>query len=274
MKKNVIKTMLLMCLLILGLCCTTVVSADQTKPVTVNWHVDYTSGAGGRNILDDSSFNAEEIDEKLGAMQPGDRIIFTITLNNRKSIATRWYMENEVMRSMERLATDTGAYSYKLSYNGSIINNSEDLGGATDSGDSANGMTPATTGLEDFFELGSIPGGGRGLVTLEIELEGESQGNSYQNAEARLRFHFAVDETGTTPIPTAAPGRNVTLAPTLSALRGNTSTIVKTGDESRSLLYFTMAGIAGVVLLVLAIIATKRQKEKQPAETGHREGGR
>ena len=119
-------------------------------------------------------------------------------------------------------------------------------------------MTPATAGLEDFFELGSIAAGGSGTVKLEIELEGESQGNSYQNAQARLRFHFAVDETGTTPAPTVAPGGGNSTVWT-----GNVGTIVKTGDEFNKLKYLTAMAAAGVVLLILAIAATKKRKAEE-----------
>ena len=245
------------------------VMAEQTAPIEVNWHVDYRAGRTA-GVLDDSSFNAEEIDAKLGAMQPGDRIIFTISLNNQKQVATRWYMENEVMRSMERLATDTGAYSYVLSYNGNVINNSEELGGATDSEAAVGGMTPATAGLEDFFELGSIAAGGTGTVKLEIELEGESQGNSYQNAQARIRFHFAVDETGANLAPTITPA-----ASRATARQGNVGTIVKTGDEFNKLKYLTALAAAGVVLLVLAVFATKKRRTEEAVdERDEQKGGR
>ena len=271
MKKKFFKSMLLTGLLLGALGLSTVVSAEQTAPVEVGWHVDYKAGTTG-SVLDDSSFNADEVDAKLGSMQPGDRIIFTITLNNQKQAATRWYMENEVMKSMERLATDTGAYSYKLTYNGEVINNSEDLGGADDSEAAVGGMTPATAGLENFFELGSIGAGENGTVKLEIELEGESQGNSYQNAQARLRFHFAVDETGATPAPTVTP------APGGSTTTGTVGTIVKTGDEFNKLKYLTMMAAAGVVLLVLAVIGTNKRRaeeavDEQTGETGQK-GGR
>ena len=268
MKRNFFKSMLLTGMLFAALGFSTVVSAEQTAPVEVGWHVDYKAGATG-NVLDDSSFNADEVDAKLGSMQPGDRVIFTITLNNQKQAATRWYMENEVMRSMERLATDTGAYTYKLTYNGEIINNAEETGGANDSEEAVGGMKPATAGLENFFELGSIAAGGSGTVKLEIELEGESQGNSYQNAQARLRFHFAVDETGTAPTPTVTP------APGRTTTTGTVGTIVKTGDEFHKLKYLTALAAAGVVLLFLAVIATKKRRAEEAAdEREEQKGGR
>ena len=257
MKKNFFKSMLLTGFLLGALGLTTVVSAEQTPPVEVNWHVDYKAGTTG-SVLDDSSFNADEIDSKLGSMQPGDRIIFTITLNNQKQVATRWYMENQVMNSMLDLARDTGAYSYRLSYNGNIINSSEELGGATDSEAAVGGMSPATTGLENFFELGTIAAGGSSTVKLEIELEGESQANIYQKAQASLRFRFAVDESGTTPAPTVAPGGGNSTVRT-----GNVGTIVKTGDEFNKLKYLTAMAAAGVVLLILAIAATKKRKAEE-----------
>lgn len=250
MIKRVFKSMLLTGLLVGALGFATVVQAEQTAPVTVNWHVDYTKGK-----LDDSSFNATEFDNKLGSMQPGDRAIFTITLNNKTTNATRWYMENEVIKSMERLATDTGAYTYKLTYNGADINNAEEQGG-----ENREGMTPATAGLENFFELGEIASGGSGTVKLELELEGESQGNSYQNAQARLRFHFAVDEKTST-------GTNVTPVP-------GTTTVVKTGDDGRILLYFAIVGSAGIVLLMLALVATRMRKQEQRVNTRNKKGGR
>ncbi|MBR2560662.1 MAG: hypothetical protein IKE31_00775 [Eubacterium sp.] len=254
MKKTCFRSLLLTGLLLLVLSFPASVFADQTEPINVGWNVNYTTGGK----LDDSSFNAAEVDRQLSAMQPGDRIIFTIRLNNQKKVETRWYMENEVMKSMERLATDTGAYTYKLTYNGNMITSSEEFGGATDAGNSVNGMSPATSGLENYFEIGTIAGGGSGTVALEIGLEGESQGNSYQNAEARIRFRFAVNETGTTG------GTN----------NANRVNVVKTGDESRNILYLSLMAAAGVILLCLAVAVIKRRKTETAELNDTKKGGR
>ena len=81
-----------------------------------------------------------------------------------------------------------------------------------------------------------------GVVELKILLDGETQGNSYQDSLADLRMRFAVELT---PI----------------------GKIIKTGDESMNVspFYIGMA-VSGLLFLVLAVDGL-RQRKKQGVES-------
>ena len=84
--------------------------------------------------------------------------------------------------------------------------------------------------------------GNSGTVTLKVSLDGETQGNSYQDSLADLRMRFAVEVT---PI----------------------GKIIKTGDESMNVspFYIGMA-VSGLLFLVLAVDGL-RQRKKQGVES-------
>ena len=55
--------------------------------------------------------------------------------------------------------------------------------------------------LEEFFYLDRLVPGGDGIVTLKVELDGETQGNTYQNTLASLQMNFAVEKAVATQEP-------------------------------------------------------------------------
>ena len=55
------------------------------------------------------------------------------------------------------------------------------------------GLHEATDNLEEFFFLDTLNSGESGVVTLTVSLEGETQGNIYQNTAARIQMNFAVE---------------------------------------------------------------------------------
>ena len=262
MKKKALKSMLLTGLLVAALGVSTVVSAEQKD---VNWNVTFT--AAGR--MDESSFNSEEINNTLSAMQPGDTAVFTVAIRNSNSSTTDWYMENEARRTLEEAsAASNGAYTYVLDYENdqthTVTNlfNSDRVGGVPQADVSNNGLKDATTGLNEWFYLDELRSGEGGHVTLKVALEGESQGNDFQNTQAQLRLRFAVELK-----ENAASGS-----------QKSASKVVKTGDPTHNLPYIIAAAVAGVILLVLAIVGTsKRRKEKEQDasenNTSDREGG-
>ncbi len=82
---------------------------------------------------------------------------------------------------------------------------------------------------------------------LEIALDGETQGNAYQNTLADLQMNFAVALGGTD----SEPGGS------------KRTKIVKTGDETELIPYLAAMGISGFLLLLLGIYSRKQHKKEQ-----------
>ena len=64
------------------------------------------------------------------------------------------------------------------------------------------GLHEATESMGEYFRLGTLTPGEKGMVTLSVTLDGETQGNDYQNTLADLTMSFAVDTLN----PTADDG--------------------------------------------------------------------
>jgi len=213
---------------------------------------DVTFTAGGRMV--EENFN---VDQVFDALEPGDSASYTVYVHNQHPKTTRWYMSNEVLRSLEESASAGkilgGAYSYKLTWVGPsgsqvIYDSTSDdaqhvnfVGG--DFGfDDRIGLHEATNNLEDYFFLDTLNSGESGVVTLTVSLEGETQGNIYQNTAARIQMNFAVE---------------------LKDGKEGGGTAVRTGDDNNLTPYYIGMVVAGLLFLYLALDAlTDRMYKK------------
>ena len=208
---------------------------------------DVTFTAAGQMV--EKNFNVDQVFEGL---EPGDTATYTVYIHNQNGKTTRWYMSNEVLRSLEESAAAGrilgGAYSYKLSYvgpsGGQVIFDSSEkalgfVGGEGNSTDPV-GLHEATSNLEDYFFLDTLNSGESGTVTLTVSLEGETQGNTYQETAARIRMNFAVE---------------------LKDGGGRTS--YKTGDENNLVPYYIGMVVAGLLFLYLALDAVTDRMYKK-----------
>lgn len=166
-------------------------------------HVTFSSN--GKSLTSD--FSSAELNKKVGEMQPGDDITFKVIMTNSYSKKTSWYMSNQIIDSLEDADAKNGAYSYELTYTSSSgkttpIYRSESLGGT-----GGNGLLDLNNRLKEdyvkgndrYFYVDQLNSGASGLVTLKVTLDGESQGNAYQQTAAELIMNFAVEveETNT-----------------------------------------------------------------------------
>lgn len=250
---------------------------------------DYTGGQGWKVEFTgsrlESSFNSSDISDAVYALQPGDGVTLSLTLKNSDSQDTDWYMSNQVLSSLEdsQEAANGGAYTYRLSYKGStgeetILYSSESVGGEKNSG-IGEGLHEATDSLEEFFYLDRLVPGASGTVTLKVELDGETQGNTYQNTLASLQMNFAVEKVGTAPGPgndgnspgnPDSPGNSNTQkessASGTPASNAYTLNSVKTGDPAHMLLWSALALISGMALLIFAVLYIKKGKGEEASE--------
>ncbi len=222
-------------------------------------------GASGWQVTFDgkkmsSNFTTANIGDEINLMQPGDSVELTITLKNTCSENADWYMKNEVLSTLEDAGDAAGgAYDYLLTYTDTkgeltTLYSSEKFGG--DGRINGVGLHGATTTLEDYFYLDRMTKGDTGVVKLKVALDGETLVNNYQNTYAKLQMDFATElvGSGNTP-PGNTPGRN--------------REVIKTGDQSRIMLYMLMMLGAGLVLMLLAVVRMRRDREEElAAEAG------
>jgi hypothetical protein len=112
------------------------------------------------------------------------------------------------------------------------------------------GLNEATNSLDKFFYLKTLEPGEGGSVKLLVGLDGESQGNIYQDTLAKLMMNFAVEDNSN---PTSQN------PPTFTT----TTSKVKTGDiwSIASAVVF----VIGIILMILAFVSDRKgakQNEK------------
>ncbi|EOS80855.1 hypothetical protein C817_01185 [Dorea sp. 5-2] len=229
----------------------------ETSHGNPDWAVTFTSE---KKMV--SNFKTADLNDVILGIQPGDNVIITLALKNENNTATDWYMTNEVLYSLEdrsaNAGTSGGAYTYKLAYTGpdgeeDILFDSDTVGGEGASG-AGEGLRQATDALSDYFFLDTLKKGQSGKVVLEIALDGDTQGNDYQDTLADLQMNFAVElNAGGTDTPN--PGR-----------RGD---IVKTGDEMTLTPFIIVACVTGTLLLLFVFYAQReREKERKKVRGG------
>ncbi len=236
-----------------------------------NWNVSFT--ADNQMV---SSFATSDINDVVGGMQPGDNVIITLKLRNDNSAATDWYMQNEVLYSLEDRSaneeTGGGAYTYRLFYtnpSGTVqtLFDSDTVGGenGTTVEDTLEGLHGATSALKDYFYLDTVYTGQGGSITLEVALDGETQGNSYQDTLADLQMNFAVEPRVDLPNePTPGdPPQPVDDTPNPTPAPGRGTNIVRTSDESQLPLLAAISGVTGLMLLIYCIYCFKEHKKKK-----------
>ena len=198
----------------------------------------------GENLVSD--YNAIDVSD----LQPGDSQTYTIKVQNDGDEETDWWLSNEVVQSLEdSTEASGGAYTYILQYNSEDIYNNDTVGGEDTTG--GEGLHKATNAMEEFFFLGTLAAGDSGEVTLTVALDGESQGNSYQDAAGQIELTFAVEPR--------EPGQEEPPAPPTPDNKP------KTGDDSNMLPYYLTAAGAGLLLLLLALGRMKKTRKEDGA---------
>lgn len=238
-----------------------------------DWNVAFT----GKGM--ESNFRSSAFDDAMTALQPGDSVTLTVHLQNATTDAiTDWYMTNEVLRSLEESqdVARSGGYTYELTYTGpggekATLFSSEAIGGEKDQ-QAGLGLHEATDSLEDFFYLDQLLAGQSAAVTLEVSLDGETQGNAYQDTLAQLQMNFAAElkdvadggrfdsnYTDTVSSHGRRLGKNTRSGRTVYVTR-----IPQTSDESHPLVIAVVCGVSGLALLALGLAKLRKVKRDTP----------
>ena len=214
---------------------------------------DWACSFSGKAL--ETNFTSDTLSDQVTAMEPGDSLTMDIAVKNDGTAAMDFYMANEILQSLEdSTSASGGAYTYTLSYtdpNGetTVLFDSDTVGGET-GGSTPEGLHSATSSLEDFFFLDTLAAGEGGSVRLYVALDGESQGNSYQNTAAKIRLNFAVEQNASAANQ-ATPARNSS-GTSSTTVYDRSYQNVRTGDAIRLGLWGTLALLSlGFILFVL-----------------------
>lgn len=214
----------------------------------------------------ESTFQSSQLSDQARTLQPGDSVTFQVDLKNNGAQATDWYMTNEVLKSLEEGGSGAkgGAYTYVLAYTegGSdasrVLYSSENVGGEKITAAGV-GLHEVSDSLEDFFYLDTLEAGKSGTITLQIALDGETQGNGYQKTLARLQMNFAVEKLAS-PAQTTETKEKTTRTVTQKKVVYMVGS-PQTGDTSNPLLWSGLALAGGIMMMLLGF-------------AGYRKGGR
>lgn len=220
-----------------------------------SWYVQFTPEAEmvSNFQVTQKGRQGDTMNDVISAMQPGDSVTFYMELSNEHKESTDWYMTNQVLQTLEETVgqsmAEGGAYSYVLTYHGpdgttNVLFSSDVVGGEDEANrDGREGLHEATSSLEDWFYLDTLTTGQSGNITLEVELEGETQGNRYQDTMAQLQMNFAVELTQT-------------------QTRRREFSSVRTGDEEQMLVWSGVSLACGLTALLLAVVRKRREDEE------------
>lgn len=237
----------------------TTVSAEDFQGER-SWRVEFN----GDGV--ESNFRSSELAEEIYRIQPGDTIELQVGIGNTGSGETDWYMTNEVLQSLEdtQSVAEGGAYGYELVYAApdgeeTVLYSSETVGGEDTAG--GEGLHQATGALEDYFYLGRLESGEEGRVLLTVELEGETQGNDYQDTLARLQMNFAVEEVEANTVVEKGEDNVIN-----RVVKKVVTTAPKTGDPTQMLGLCAAALASGIVLLILAVVSMKKRRDDRKGD--------
>jgi LPXTG-motif cell wall-anchored protein len=216
-----------------------------------------------------SNFNASELKKSAVELFPGDSLTYEVALENASGSAAAMYMSNAVRKSLEDSSNASGgAYTYDLRY---VSNSGEELvlyDSATVGGEGSDGLEEATDNLGDnksdnYFFLGNLSSGATGTVKLTVALDGETQGNDYQDSLADLRMKFAAEPAENGADDNGGNGNGGSHSNGGNGNSGRRTRPVKTGDETDLYPYYLAAGVSGLLLLILFFFRRKKEEENQ-----------
>lgn len=225
----------------------------------------------------DSNFKTKDMYNQFAGMQPGDYTDIAIDIKNDNENTVDWYMTNDVIKTLEDTreadALSGGAYTYILTYKNNSGDEktlfSSDMVSGDDVSPAGEGLHEATDALDEWFYLDTLAKDDGGVLTLRVALDGETQGNDYQDTLAELQMQFAVELRKTTENPPPEPEKpdkpKKETKKKKSALSGSSHSRgkVKTGDYTNYIPYLVAAAVSGLAFLLLAIYSLRERRRQR-----------
>ena len=216
-----------------------------------------------------STFKTGEIADAVSELQPGDSVSFRVKYTNRYDGDTDWYLENEVLQTLEKAdaarkvpdgtgTPENGGYTYELIHrdrNGkkTVLFSNSKVGGEAKP-DNMQGLEQATNALDDWFYIQTLGKGESGVLTLNVKFDGETEVNDYMDTNGGLMLRLGVNVNSKSGSGSDS-GSDGSGSPRYS--QG-----VRTGDYVRLGLFAVMLA-AGIILL---IAIWRRMKSEQGGE--------
>ena len=225
----------------------------------------------------DSNFKTKDMYNQFAGMQPGDYTDIAIDIKNDNENTVDWYMTNDVIKTLEDTreadALSGGAYTYILTYKNNSGDEktlfSSDMVSGDDVSPAGEGLHEATDALDEWFYLDTLAKDDGGVLTLRVALDGETQGNDYQDTLAELQMQFAVELRKTTENPPPEPEKpdkpKKETKKKKSALSGSGHRRgkVNTGDYTNYIPYLVAAAVSGLAFLLLAIYGLRERRRQR-----------
>jgi hypothetical protein len=237
------------------------IAAIMMAGAAITVHAE-SSAATGTVVFDGSKMQSDTADftDKVQELLPGDSVELEIQLQNTGSEETDWYLSNEIIQSLEDSSNRAsgGAYTYRLSYVGAdgaerILYDSEAVGGENADADTPEGLNQVGNSFNGYVYLGALSTKQRGTLQMTVGLDGETQGNSYQDTMAELQLNFAVEKQKSGKVIK----KNTVITKTSRRL---IPSAVRTGDTARTALYSLLALVCGVILMVMGLRTVNRKR--------------
>ncbi len=247
--KNSVKTIVLLIVCIMSVLIAAECSFAESKKYNGKAYFD------GKAVK--STFKAGKIADAISELQPGDDVTFRVKYTNKYKEETDWYMENEVLQTLEKAdaarkvpegtgTPENGGYTYELIHrdkNGKkqVLFSNSKVGGEAKPAN-MEGLEQATNALDDWFYLQSLGYKESGELTLSIKFDGETEVNDYMDTNGGVMLRFGVEIKK--PDSNGEPEYKQK---------------VRTGDYNMLALYVAMA----IIGLILLIIVWRRMRSEQ-----------
>lgn len=234
----------------------TVSAMAELVPALDDYYCTFTD-----NKTMSSNFKTSDMYNQFAGMQPGDYTDIAIDIKNENTETVDWYMTNEVLKTLEdtrdAAALSGGAYTYVLTYTSDAGEEktlfSSDIVGGDNVSEAGEGLHEATDALDEWFYLDTLGTDEGGVLTLRVALDGETQGNDYQDTLAELQMQFAVELHEANVIPPDEP----------DPPKKHKKKKIKTGDYTNYVPYMIAAAVSGLALLLLAIYSLRERRRQR-----------
>lgn len=188
-------------------------------------------------------------------MEPGEKREVEIGLKNTANEEMRFYMSAEILKNIAKEGNQEAIYTFTIANNNEVFL-------STIIGD---GTINTSIGEEhlintNYILLATLGKDESTTITLELELDGDSAGNTYMSKEGELGLVFMA-QTGVLPDEEKEKVEIIDKTTPDQGKASSGSKSVKTGDSSSGVLIT----IVGVSLLLIVILLVKKRKDKKEA---------
>lgn len=242
--KKAMKTILALCVALTAMFAISMLASAQTK--TVNGTATF-DGSNVKLVL-----SKGQLDE-INNLQPGDDIKMTFDMVNNSSEQTDWYVQESVIKAFEDDSiAKNGAFAFNLSYkypSGKTLDiMSKVVGGEVKTGPV--GLHQATQGTEKLYFLDTLKPKEKGILTIQVSVEGETNDKTYMNALSTIKVNFAVEIN-----------KNATKK-VYNSGKSSSSKGLLTGDRGRFVIYLALLIVSLAVLFTVLGLQTRSRRKK------------